>query len=83
MLANKLCVTQLRIRPPSHLQHRVTGYFSPDNVPDPLPRPSCHQIYNMFYPSDPSAVRLETIAAGKVPLRRSDESGSLREVPSG
>ena len=65
MLENKLCVTQLRIRPPSHLQHRVTSYFSPGNVPDPLPRPSCHQIYNMFYPSDPSAVRLEPLLQEK------------------
>ena len=31
-----------------------------------LPRPSCHQIYNLFYPSDPSAVRLEPLVIDKL-----------------
>ncbi len=30
-------------------------------ISDPLPRPSCNQLYNLFYPSDPSAVRLEPL----------------------
>ena len=47
------------------LCHKLLATFSSNNVPDPLPRPSCHQIYNMFYPSDPSAVRLEPLLQEK------------------
>lgn len=26
-----------------------------------MPRPQCTQVYNLFYPSDPSAVRMEPL----------------------
>jgi len=58
---NKIICCQLFIDNYKQLQWFFIFWFLIICVSDILPKPSCHQIYNLFYSSDPSAVRLEPL----------------------